>query len=124
MIEINNVSMKFRIYHDRIQSLKEFFVAKMKGQLKYEDFCALRNINFNVEKGEVIGIIGRNGAGKSTLLKIISGILTPTEGYVNTNGNIVPMLELGSGFDMDLTGRENIYPSFRYCSRYYGDYQS
>ncbi len=109
MIEINNISVKFRIYHDRIQSLKEFFVAKIKGKLKYEDFWALKNISFSVKKGEVIGIIGRNGAGKSTLLKVISGILAPTEGNANIFGNIVPMLELGSGFDMDLTGKENIY---------------
>src|SRR5690554_6343056 len=106
MIKVENVSMKFLIMHDRIRSLKEYTVALLKRRLKYEEFWALRNVSFEVRCGEVIGIIGRNGAGKSTLLKIISGILKPTEGKVVTCGNIVPMLELGSGFDLDLTGRE------------------
>ena len=80
-----------------------------KGKLKYKEFWALKNVSFTVRPGEVLGIIGRNGAGKSTILKVISGILKPTEGSVSVRGNIVPMLELGSGFDFDLTGRENIY---------------
>jgi len=109
MIKVENVSMKFLIMHDRIRSLKEYTVALLKRRLKYEEFWALRNVSFEVRRGEVMGIIGRNGAGKSTLLKIISGILKPTEGKVKTGGNIVPMLELGSGFDLDLTGRENIF---------------
>ena len=81
----------------------------LKGNLKYEKFNALSNVSFEVKKGEVVGIIGKNGAGKSTILKVISGILKPTSGRVVVNGNIVPMLELGSGFDYDLTGRENIF---------------
>ncbi|HOQ76369.1 MAG TPA: ABC transporter ATP-binding protein [Thermoclostridium sp.] len=109
MIKVENISMKFLIMHDRIRSLKEYTVALLKRRLKYEEFWALRNVSFEVRRGEVMGIIGRNGAGKSTLLKIISGILKPTEGKVKTGGNIVPMLELGSGFDLDLTGRENIF---------------
>lgn len=109
MIKVENVSMRFLMAHDRIQSLKEYIVKMLKRQIKYEEFWALKNVNFEIEKGEVIGIIGRNGAGKSTLLKVISGILKPTTGKVVCQGNIVPMLELGSGFDYDLTGRENIF---------------
>lgn len=109
MIKVENVSMQFKISNDNIKSLKEYFTALVSGKLKYENFLALKNVSFEVAEGEVIGIIGRNGAGKSTLLKVISGILKPTEGYVSVAGKIVPMLELGSGFDYDLTGRENIY---------------
>ena len=109
MIEVKNVSMSFRLSQDRIQSIKEYLVTLAKGKLKYKEFWALKNVSFTVRHGQVLGIIGRNGAGKSTILKVISGILKPTEGSVSVRGNIVPMLELGSGFDFDLTGRENIY---------------
>jgi len=109
MIKVDHVSMEFKIAHDHIKSLKEYVVAMVRGRLKYEEFWALKDVSFEVRKGEVVGIIGRNGAGKSTLLKVISGILKPTEGQVTVSGNIVPMLELGSGFDTDLTGQENIY---------------
>ena len=109
MIQVDNVSMRFKLAHDRISSLKEYMTKLIKGQLRYEEFWALKNVSFNVAKGEVVGIIGKNGAGKSTLLKIISGILKPTEVSVSCSGIIVPMLELGSGFDHDLTGRENIF---------------
>ena len=109
MIEVKNESMSFRLSQDRIQSIKEYLVTLAKGKLKYKEFWALKNVSFTVRPGEVLGIIGRNGAGKSTILKVISGILKPTEGSVSVRGNIVPMLELGSGFDFDLTGRENIY---------------
>ena len=95
--------------YDRIQSMKEYLVQLVKGKIQYEEFWALRDVSFEVRKGEVLGIIGHNGAGKSTLLKVISGILKPTTGSVQVNGTIVPMLELGSGFDFDLTGRENVF---------------
>ena len=109
MIEVKDVSICFRMANDKLNSLKEFMIQKVKGKLKYEEFWALKDVSFNVKKGDVVGIVGHNGAGKSTILKVISGIMKPTEGSVVTHGNIVPMLELGSGFDMDLSGRENIY---------------
>lgn len=109
VIKVKNVSMKFNLCNDRILSFKEFFTASLTGKLKYDEFWALKNVSFNVEKGDVFGIIGRNGSGKSTLLKVISGILKPTAGETKKIGNIVPMLELGSGFDYDLTGKENIF---------------
>lgn len=109
MIKIENVSMKYLMSYDQTKSLKEYVLKMITRKLQYEEFWALKNITFSIERGEVIGIIGHNGAGKSTLLKIISGILKPSSGDVTVNGNIVPMLELGSGFDMDLTGRENVF---------------
>ena len=92
-----------------LNSLKEAFTTAVKGKLKYNEFLALNDVTFDIYKGETVGLIGRNGAGKSTTLKVISGILKPTSGSIITNGNIVPMLELGAGFDLELTGRENIY---------------
>lgn len=109
MIEVSDVTMRFRLNNDRILSLKEFVTTALRGKLQYNDFTALEHVSFTVKKGETLGLIGRNGAGKSTLLKVISGILKPTEGSVVCHGNVVPMLELGSGFDMDLNGRENIF---------------
>lgn len=109
MIKVENVSVKYLMTYDRVKSMKEYLVQLVKGKIKYEEFWALKNVSFEVQKGEVMGIIGHNGAGKSTLLKVISGILKPTEGCVQVNGSIVPMLELGSGFDHDLTGRENVF---------------
>jgi len=109
IINVQSVSMRFRLTDDRIRSLKEFVTAKLGGKLTYSEFWALKDVSFEVYKGEVLGIIGRNGSGKSTLLKVISGILKPTIGRVITEGTIAPMLELGSGFDPDLTGRENVF---------------
>ena len=109
VLTANNISVCYKISYDRINTMKEYVVKLIKREIKEEDFWALKNISFELTKGEVLGIIGHNGAGKSTLLKVISGILRPTEGTVFTKGTIVPMLELGSGFDFDLTGRENIF---------------
>ena len=101
IIRVENVSMRFRMANDRVTSIKEMVTKMLKRQVEYKDFWALKNVSFDVKRGEVIGLIGRNGAGKSTILKIISGILKPTEGSVYRGGGIVPMLELGSGFDYD-----------------------
>ena len=109
MIEASDVTMQFRLNNDKILSLKEFVTTALRGKLQYNKFTALEHISFELKRGQTLGLIGRNGAGKSTLLKIISGILKPTEGRVSCYGNVVPMLELGSGFDFDLTGRENVF---------------
>ena len=109
MIQADGVSLCYRVNYDQVRSIKEYLVQMLKGKVRYSEFWALRDVSFSLEKGEVLGVIGNNGAGKSTLLKVISGILKPTEGQVRVSGNVVPMLELGSGFDFDLTGRENIF---------------
>lgn len=109
MIEVDNVTMRFHMNTDRIRSIKEYVTKALRGKIKYMDFTAVDGLSFTVDKGETLGIIGHNGAGKSTTLKLISGILKPSEGTVKVYGNVVPMLELGSGFDMELTGRENIF---------------
>jgi ABC-type polysaccharide/polyol phosphate transport system ATPase subunit len=107
-IKIEDVSMCFNLSKEKVDNLKEYMVKLMKGQLHFDKFYALTNISLEVKKGESYGIIGSNGSGKSTLLKIISGIFKPTQGNVFVNGKIAPLIELGSGFDMDLTARENI----------------
>ena len=109
VIEVNDVIMRFRMNADKIMSLKEFVTAALRRKLVYQEFMALDHVSFHVKKGETLGLIGRNGAGKSTMLKVISGVLKPTSGSVQCEGNIVPMLELGSGVDFDLTGKENIF---------------
>lgn len=109
MIEVNNVTMRFRTMENRATSLKEYLIRFLKKNIRYTQFEALKNVSFHVERGEVVGLIGRNGAGKSTILKVISGILPPSEGSVSVKKNVVPMLELGSGFDFEMTGRENIF---------------
>lgn len=110
MIEVKNVSMRFNLGIEKGFSLKQWFVDIGRGKKKEKkDFWALSDISFNVKRGEVIGFVGANGAGKSTLLKIVAGVMKPTKGEVKAYGNICPMIELGAGFDPQLTARENIY---------------
>lgn len=109
IIEIKDVEMHFNMCKERVDSLKEYFIKLTKRQLVYEDFIALDKINVDIKKGEVFGIVGYNGSGKSTLLKTISGILKPTSGTVKVHGSIAPLIELGAGFDLNLTARENIF---------------
>ncbi len=112
MIKIDNVSMKFNLEIEKDFSMKQAFVnlfTKKKKKKKNDDFWALKNVSFTVDKGEVVGLIGSNGAGKSTLLKVVSGVMKPTSGKVTVQGVISPMIELGAGFDGNLTARENIY---------------
>ncbi len=109
MIEIRDVVMDFHMQQNNTKSFKEFFFNLLKGKLKINHFRAVDHVSLSVAPGEVCGIIGRNGAGKSTLLKMISGVLTQSSGSISINGKIAPMLELGAGFDMDLTARENVY---------------
>lgn len=109
MVVVDKVSLKFRMEKNRADSLKEFFVRWVRRDLEAEEFWALDKVSFTADRGDVVGIIGHNGAGKSTLLKVISGIMKPTHGSIEVHGSIVPMLELGSGFDLELSGRENIY---------------
>ncbi|WKY47960.1 ABC transporter ATP-binding protein [Eubacteriaceae bacterium ES3] len=108
IIEVNNVTMKFNMANEKIDGIKEYFIKLSKRELYYNEFIALNNISVNIEKGDVFGIVGLNGSGKSTLLKIISGILKPSSGSVEVRGSISPLIELGAGFDFNLTARENV----------------
>ena len=109
VIQVENATVRFNIVSQRIDNIKEYFVKMVKRQLYFKEFLALKNINFEIRKGESWGIVGNNGAGKSTLLRLICGIITPDTGSVRVNGSISPILELGAGFDPDLTAGENIY---------------
>ena len=108
-IDVDDVTMIFNMASESLTNLKEYFIKLMKHELFFEEFRALKNISFTVHKGEVVGLVGTNGSGKSTMLKIIAGVLEPSEGTVKVNGNIAPLIELGAGFDAELTARENIY---------------
>lgn len=109
VIQVRDVSMHFNLMEEKVDSIKEYVVKLLKGKLLYNDFIALNHISFDVQKGDILGFIGFNGAGKSTLLKILAGVLTPTTGSVTVKGTIAPLIEVGAGFDPELTARENIY---------------
>ena len=108
-IEVRDLWKRYRRPHQRVSTLKEALLAFFRGQTGYEEFWALRSISFTVEPGEVVGVVGPNGSGKSTLLAILARVLVPTRGTVRVEGRVCPMLELGTGFHPDLTGRENVY---------------
>lgn len=109
VIEVNDVTMRFNMSKERVDSIKEYFIKLSKHQLKFEEFIALDHVNLSIEKGDVVGIVGLNGSGKSTLLKVISGILRPSSGSATVSGTVSPLIELGAGFDFDLTARENVF---------------
>lgn len=109
MIRVDDVSMMFNLSSERIDNIKEYVIRLIKGNLMFKEFWALKHISFELEKGDSLGIVGLNGSGKSTLLKLIAGVLKPTEGKVFTGGGIAPLIELGAGFDEDLSAEENIY---------------
>lgn len=106
---VDNVSMKFNLSSEKVDNIKEYIIKSIKHQISYDEFWSLRNVSFTMNKGERMGILGLNGAGKSTLLKVISGVYKPTEGKVIHHGKVVPLLELGAGFDQQYTGKENIF---------------
>lgn len=109
MISAEHVSMKFNLSSEKFDSFKEYFIKMMKRQVSFEEFWALKDVSFTVKKGESLGLIGLNGSGKSTMLKTIAGVLKPTKGKVQVFGTVAPLIELGAGFDMDLTARENVF---------------
>ena len=108
-LHVDHVSMKFNLSSEKIDSLKEYVLKSIKREVSYDEFWALQDVDFTLEKGDRLGILGMNGAGKSTLLKVIAGVFKPTKGSVEKEGRLVPLLELGAGFDRQYTGRENIY---------------
>ncbi|AIJ32373.1 ABC transporter ATP-binding protein [Actinobacillus suis] len=109
VIKVTNATVRFNKATEDYNGLKEYFIKMLKGQLMFQEFFALKDVTFEVKRGESWGLIGTNGSGKSTLLKLICGILKPYKGTVEVNGNIAPLIELGAGFDGELTARENIY---------------
>jgi ABC-type polysaccharide/polyol phosphate transport system ATPase subunit len=109
VIRVENVTVRYKIPRERTSSIKDYAIRRLKGQIEFDEFLALKNVSLDVRRGETLGIIGHNGAGKSTLLRLIARVLRPSEGRVWVRGTVAPLLELGAGFDPELTGRENIY---------------
>ena len=109
IIDVKNVSMRFNLAEEKTDSIKEYFVKLVSGKLHFNEFYALKNVSFQVKPGEAVALIGKNGSGKSTMLKILAGVLYPSAGTVKVNGTIAPLIELGAGFDLELTAAENIY---------------
>lgn len=109
MIVVDHVSMRFSLSSERLDSFKEYVIKTLKRQVSYDEFWALQDVSFEVEEGDALGLIGLNGCGKSTMLKVIAGVLKATKGSVRVNGTVAPLIELGAGFDMDLTARENVF---------------
>ena len=109
IIQVDNVSMRFNLAQEKTETLKEYTVKLLKHQLFFNEFYALQDVSFSIEPGESVALIGRNGSGKSTMLKLIAGVMYPSKGSVRVNGEIAPLIELGAGFDMELTARENVY---------------
>ena len=109
MVKVDNVGIRFNLAKERVDSLKEYFLKFSKGTLHFEEFWALDGVSLEIEKGDFYGLVGINGSGKSTLLKSVAGVFKPTRGKITVNGTIAPLIELGAGFDMDLTARENIF---------------
>ena len=109
IIEISDVSMRFNLATEKHDTIKEYIVKLIKHQLMFNEFYALRNVSLTIDRGDSVALIGVNGSGKSTLLKCIAGVMSPTQGSIIVRGSIAPLIELGAGFDMDLTARENIY---------------
>lgn len=109
IISAENISMQFNMATEKIDNIKEYFVKRVKRNISYDTLWALKNVNFRMDAGESVGVIGLNGSGKSTFLKILAGVLEPTEGMVEVIGSVAPLIELGAGFDMDLTAKENVW---------------